>query len=51
MPSKRVIALSVAEAGPTTSPAPEGVVQFNIPVPSVYKNCPALPVSIGSVKL
>ena len=49
VPSKRVIALSVADDGPTTSPEPlpDTVVQDNIPEPFVVKTCPLEPSTSG----
>ena len=50
VPSNRVRALSVADPGPTTSPAP-ALVQLKTPLPSVDKTWPALPSSTGRVRI
>ena len=50
--SKRVMALSVADAGPTTSPVPPpppAVVHDNVPEPLVARTCPLVPSAEGNV--
>ena len=49
--SNRAMALSVAEAGPTTSPVPPppADVHDRVPVPLVDNTCPLVPSAEGSV--
>ena len=49
VPSNRTTALSVEDAGPTTSPVAVLVNQDRLPLPSVCKSWPFVPSSVGSV--
>jgi hypothetical protein len=49
--SNNAIWLSVVDAGPTTSPEPDGVDQDNVPEPLVVKTWLDVPSADGSVQV